>query len=204
LKTNIIEKLDELQKQKRLSKESKEKIKNLFALNLIISISILIYFITVQIATITLDKNLIQDIYQLFAFVTLGFVFILFEIAYKKSSQTYFGYGIEFLSIAIVSLFVPYIYIKREPTIVIKLFGIFYTIYYLIKSIIMAEHEKNLYAKAKNDISEIIKKESQDEMSIAYFAEIEKKKEKQSKRTTQKETAKKRGRPRKNAKRSKK
>ena len=65
--------------------------------------------------------------------------------------------------------------------------GVYFTIYYIIKNLIIYRNKKNKYLQEKSDITQIIKKESKDEMAQE---QLEKTKQEQKPKR-------KRGRPRK-------
>lgn len=66
-------------------------------------------------------------------------------------------YGIEILALAVLTLFMPYIFLGIELGLEIIILIVIY--YYLAKTIFILKHHANRYRKIMSDIKEIIKKE---------------------------------------------
>lgn len=187
-----LETIEKISKERRLNKETKDKINKQVFWNLILSITILIFFIVLKYISINIEKNLCLIIYKTLSTILLIITIVLFEIAYKKDGSTLITItSIETLFLAITTLIAPYFLIERN-NMWNSMIGIYFTVYYIIKCFIIYKNEKNKYLKEKNDIIQIVKKESQDELAKEQLERNKPKIEEKPKR--------KRGRPKKNQK----
>ena len=86
---------------------------------------------------------------------------IIFEFSYKKESVKSMYTGIEVLILSIVTMFSIYICKVQELKYIfyLALFAYAFSIYYLIKDILIYNKTKKEYLKTLTDIEEITKKE---------------------------------------------
>ena len=143
-------------------------------------------FITLRFMALNLDKTINILVYKILSVISLAATIILFEVAYKKDDDTLAITSIEMLFLSIALLLAPYILIIRK-NVFTSMIGVYFTIYYIIKNLIIYRNKKNKYLQEKSDITQIIKKESKDEMAQE---QLEKTKQEQKPKR-------KRGRPRK-------
>ena len=210
IKKETIKKIEEEIKNKTtIPNILKEKIKKNIFTNIIIAIAIIIYFTFLIMGSEGTVKTVRSVDFNIFSILLLGVSIYLFESAYKKDNGSLAIYGIETLIVSIITLFFPYIifelgeFYKRYYMIV----SVCILIYYIIKSIWIANNVKRIYLKQISDIKEIVKKEK----AKRTLKEIEEVEEKTNKKGTTKKletnnnenkpkkenTPKKRGRPRK-------
>lgn len=188
MKNNQLETLEKINKERKLDKKTKEKIQKKVLKNFILATVILLFFIALKLMAINLDKNISILIYKISSIILLIITLILFETAYKKDSNTLAITSIEILLVTITALLTPYILISKN-SIFSSIIGVYFAIYYAIKNFIIYKKEKNKYLKEKNDIAQIVKKESQDELAQEQLETIKKENTDKPKR--------KRGRPKK-------
>ena len=176
MKKNTIEKIE---------KEINEKTK--------LPIIVITYFIFITLGSINTIKSTRSVDLNIFSFLFLAIAIILFEIAYRKEKGNIAIYGIEFLTIAIFNLFLPYIIFELDENYKRNylLATSFIAIYYTLKSIYMSIRIKSKYMENISDVKEIVKKEKTTNRTYEDIEEIE-----ESKGDKTKEQ-KKRGRPRK-------
>lgn len=197
MRTKELEKLDEINKEKKLTRDIKEKIAKKALNNFLIALDILLLFIILMIAARNLPKETTVLIYKLSSVALFIFTLILFEIAYKKDDDVICIHGIEMFFLSITTLLTPYIFIERT-SVFTAIVGAYFTAYYILKNLIIYKKEKNKYLREKNDIMQIVKKESKDNLIKEHNEKIKQKKEENIKEDNKKVTStKKVGRPKK-------
>lgn len=185
MKDNQLKKLEEIKEKEKLPKQEKDKISNMILNNSIHAICIFVIILALIIMPKVMKTNIAINIYRITSIFMLIFSFTLFEKAYKNKNKKLKIEGIEILVLAIIILFAPYSFIKK-PNKVLKLSGVYYVIYYFIKSCIMYYNEKKEYLKQISDISEIVKKESKDKLKEKAELKEKNKKNKETKKKTEK------------------
>ena len=186
MKMKQLETLEKINEERKLDKETKTVIYKKILKNFLFAIGILVLFITLRFMALNLDKTINILVYKILSVISLAATIILFEVAYKKDDDTLAITSIEMLFLSITLLLAPYILIIRK-NVFTSMIGVYFTIYYIIKNLIIYRNKKNKYLQEKSDITQIIKKESKDEM---VQEQLEKTKQEQKPKR-------KRGRPRK-------
>lgn len=186
MKKKQLETLEKINEERKLDKETKAVIYKKILKNFLFAIGILVLFITLRFMALNLDKTINILVYKILSVISLAATIILFEAAYKKDDDTLAITSIEMLFLSITLLLAPYILIIRK-NVFTSMIGVYFTIYYIIKNLIIYRNKKNKYLQEKSDITQIIKKESKDEMAQE---QLEKTKQEQKPKR-------KRGRPRK-------
>ena len=186
MKKKQLETLEKINEERKLDKETKAVIYKKILKNFLFAIGILVLFITLRFMALNLDKPINILVYKILSVISLAATIILFEVAYKKDDDTLAITSIEMLFLSITLLLAPYILIIRK-NVFTSMIGVYFTIYYIIKNLIIYRNKKNKYLQEKSDITQIIKKESKDEMAQE---QLEKTKQEQKPKR-------KRGRPRK-------
>lgn len=161
MKTKELEKLDKINEEKKLTSDIKDKIAKKALNNFLITLDILLLFIILMITARNLPRETSILIYKISSVVLFIFTLILFEIAYKKDDDEICVNGIEMLALSLITLLTPYTFIQKPNTFSL-IVGVYFTIYYIIKNFIIYKKEKNKYLREKNDIMQIVKKESKD------------------------------------------
>lgn len=190
MKKKQLETLEKINEERKLNKETREKIAKKALKNLLLATGILLFFAILKLIAINLEKKLAILIYREASVGVFVVTLILFEVAYKKDDDNLAITSIEMFFLSVATLLTPYTLISRT-SIYTSTVGVYFAIYYAIKNFIIYRNEKNSYLKEKNDINEIIKKESQDELAQEQLEKIRQEKEKEEK------PKRKRGRPKK-------
>ena len=188
MKKKELEELEKINKERKLSSEIKEKIGKKALNNFLMSLDILLLFIILMITGRNLNKETTVAIYKISSVVLFMFALIIIEVAYKKDNDEIALNSIEILALSVVTLLTPYIFIERinvTGTIV----GCYFTAYYILKNLVIYRKEKNKYLRQQSDISQIVKKESQDVLAQEEINKI----------SNAEPPKRKRGRPRKTA-----
>ncbi len=185
MKKKELETLEKINQERILNKEIKKIISKKVLKNFIFATGILLFFAILKLMAINLEKQLAILIYKVLSVVVLVVTLILFEVAYKKDNDSLAITSIEMFLLSILTLLTPYILINRA-NIYTSIIGVYFTVYYIIKNFIIYRKEKNKYLKEKNDITQIVKRESQDELAKEQLEKIK-----------QEEKPRKRGRPKK-------
>ena len=183
MKKKQLETLDKINEERKLSKEIKEKIAKKVLKNFLFATGILLFFAILKLMAINLEKQLTIQIYKICSVVLFVITIILFELAYKKDSDSLAITSIEMFFLAIITLLTPYILINRI-SIHTSIIGIYFTIYYCIKNLFIYRKEKNKYLNQKSDINQIVKKESQDKLAQEQLEKISQEKEVKIKKKT--------------------
>ncbi len=148
-------------KEKKIPKEiSQEILKKIFK-NLLKGIALMLYFIVLNIAYINMkQERLIEDI-KIFAGTFLVMGIIMLERAYKTEKFDTTLTAIEFMCISIHSLTIMHVItmFKYDFRHYLLTSSYIFSIYYVLKSIILYTKEKRNYLKSFSDISEIVKKD---------------------------------------------
>ncbi|MCI8637454.1 MAG: hypothetical protein HFJ36_06515 [Clostridia bacterium] len=161
-KVKDLEKDDKKNKKaKKLPKEiSQEILKKMFK-DLLKAVGIMLYFIILNLAYSTIkQERLVGDI-EIFAgaFLVVGIVFL--ERAYKKDSGSIALTGIEFLVLSLHSLSIMHIItlFKYDFRFYLLTSSYIFSIYYVLKAILLYTKGRKAYLDSLSDISEIVKKD---------------------------------------------
>lgn len=171
MKEKSLEELEKINESKKLSKEVKDRISNKVFSNLIIAIDILVLFMFFMVAQNRLSKTELSIFYKVTSMLLLMLTLVLFEIAYKKDNDSLCVSGIEMLILSIIILLAPYFCLEKSASFA-EITGSYYAAYYILKNLYIYKKEKKEYLKEKNDIKEIIKKESKDELAIEFNEKV--------------------------------
>ena len=191
MKKKQLDTLEKINEERKLSKEIKLKITKKTLKNLLLATGILLLFVILKFIAIKLDKQLASLVFKEISIGLFVITLFLFESAYKKDDDSLAVTSIEMFLLSVVTLLTPYILISRT-SIYTSIIGVYFSVYYCIKNLFIYKKEKNEYLNKKNDIVEIIKRESQDKLAQE---QLEKIKENIEKEKTLKKRG--RGRPRK-------
>ncbi len=157
----------------KLPKEEKQKIYKKIFVNLLIALSVLIYFIFLNLGYMRLEKEVFENDLKVFAVILICSTIYFIEKAYKTDRGTYLSYAIELFVLSIITLYMPYVYYYQN-TLAQLLFttsAVYIFIYYAIKSIVIYVINKNRYIKGESDVKDIIKDEK-----VSYLDEESSKK----------------------------
>lgn len=129
--------------------------------NLLKAIGIMTYFIILNFAYTRMDlTRLINDI-EIFAGIFLILGLVMLEKSYKNDSGKIALSGIELLVISMHSLSINHVitFYEYDFRFYLLTSSYFFSIYYVLKSIIIYTREKKKHLKELSDISEIVKEE---------------------------------------------
>lgn len=127
-------------------------------INIIMLIVVLLYYIAIIIFPSKISEPQMEITLKSIAAVIMIISIIIFEIAYKKDNGTIAIIGIETLIIAIHTLLIIHIVNIANIgfDIYIKTSIFLFSMYFLIKSMIIYTIEKKRYLNSLSDIKEII------------------------------------------------
>jgi hypothetical protein len=153
--------IQENKKSKKIPKEISQAIlKKMFG-SLLKAVGIMIYFIILNLAYSNMkQERLIGDI-KVFAgsFLVVGLVFL--ERAYKEDSGNIAINGIEFLILSLHSLSIMHVItiLKYDFRFYLLTSSYIFSIYYVLKAIVLYTKGRREYLNSLSDISDIVKKE---------------------------------------------
>lgn len=153
-------KMQQIVIQNQMSEEERKKIDFRIFINLLLAITTFIYFFLINLGYKNIAReNFILDL-QVFSITLLTISIVLFEQSYKKEEGKFCLYGIEMLVLAIVTLFMPYIYFYSGTPVrtICSSLAIFLSIYYVGKCIVIQNKAKKRHLDNLSDVKEIIKK----------------------------------------------
>lgn len=146
-----------MEKEKEKNKIIRKKVFE----NLILAIVIMLYFVGLNVTYKNIDKDMFSIIIKSVSLIILFISIVIFEIAYHKDSGKVAITAIELLILAIHALtsfqVVNKYNILFEVYIVLSTYA--FTIYYVLKSIIIYTNENSKYLKSLSDIHEIVQTE---------------------------------------------
>jgi len=186
----------EVKKKMKLPKEiSQEIVKNIFG-NLVKAVSIMIYFVILNLAYTNIKQERLTGDIQVFAGMFLVFGILMLEKAYKKDSGTIAISSIELLFLSLHTLSIMHItsLLKYDFRTYLIASSYVFSIYYVLKSIIIYTKGRKDYFNNLSDISEIVKKDEpvkKEAKKRNNDVENEEKIVKTKKETNKKETSKK-------------
>lgn len=157
----------------KLPKEEKQKIYKKIFVNLLIALSVLIYFIFLNLGYMRLEKDVFENDLKVFAVILICSTIYFIEKAYKTDRGTYLSYAIELFVLSIITLYMPYVYYYQNTLaqLIFTTSAVYIFIYYAIKSIVIYVINKNRYIKCESDVKDIIKDEK-----VSYLDEESSKK----------------------------
>lgn len=185
MKKKQLETLEKINEERKLDKKTKNKIQNKVLKNFLIAVIILLIWESFKFIAINFEKQIAILIFNIVSFCMLLITLLLFEIAYKKDNDSLAITSIEVFLLSIAILLSPYILISK-PKLYTSIIDVYFVLYYAVKNFYIFRNEKQEYLKEKNDIKDIIKKESKDELA-----------KKQQEKIENEQPKRKRGRPRK-------
>lgn len=159
--TDLIQKEENQASNRKIPKEVSQEILKKIVRNLLEAIGIMFYFILLNLAYLNMkQERLVGDI-KVFAgaFLVIGMLFL--EKSYKKDNGSLAITGIEFLFLSLHSLSIMHVItlFKYDFRFYLLTSSYLFSIYYVLKAIILYTKERKEYLNSLSDISEIVKKE---------------------------------------------
>ena len=126
--------------------------------NILIAVIIMIYFIIINSMYYKFDNTMLLNILKVLSIAVLFFGIIVLEIAYRKEKGNLGINAIEIIVLAGHTLSITHIVQlqKFEFANYILVSSYIFSIYFLLKSIIIYTKEKRDYLKSLSDIREIV------------------------------------------------
>ncbi len=146
--------------KKKLSNKQEEQINNNIFKNILIAVSISIFFLLLILGVKNIETNIYITDLKVFTIGLAISTVILFEESYRRNSGKLCINGIEcfFLTLTVmVSIYNCRLYYDQYIKM-LALVEFLFSIYYVAKSIVVYINMKKEYVNTHNDISEIIKK----------------------------------------------
>lgn len=136
--------------------------KNIFE-NILIAVAIMVYFILINFSYYEVNSdNLILGL-KILSMIVMALGIIILEIAYKKDNGIIATNGIELLVLAGYTLSIVHVITIKKISfshyILISSFA--FTIYYILKAVIVRNKENREYIKSLSDIKEIVQDDPQ-------------------------------------------
>lgn len=173
MENNVLEDIDVIKKERKISKEAGKKIFNRAIINCSIGVAILLLVMAFYIVANYLSKDIVTLVYNISAITALIATLVIIEIAYKKDSGKWAITAVEMIVVSMYTLFAKLIFLRENYKYIYGFIALT-TIYYTFKIIRIYLLEKKKFLTEISDITDIIKKESKDEL-----AEQEKEKRKE-------------------------
>ena len=164
------QKIEELSKKIPLKKDkiddatskgvSQQILKKIF-INILQAAGIIIYFAILNVIYTKIEQERILNIVEICSGILLLTALILLEVSYKKDNESITISGIEYLVLAFHSLSIKYVITRYNYQFQIYLLTSSYvfSIYYILKAIILYTKGRREYLSTLSDISEIVKKD---------------------------------------------
>ena len=142
-------------------KENNKIIRKKIFENLIIAVAMMLYFILINFSYLRMEEDLLLQGIKIASLIILFFSIIIFEVAYHKDSGRIAINGIEVLVLAILTLSIRLVTARFKIDFgkYIVYLAYTFTIYYILKSIILYTMEKKKYLDSLSDIHEIVSNE---------------------------------------------
>ena len=136
-------------------KENNKIIRKKIFENLIIAVAMMLYFILINFSYLRMEEDLLLQ------GIKIASLIIIFEVAYHKDSGRIAINGIEVLVLAILTLTIRLVTARFKIDFgkYIVYLAYTFTIYYILKSIILYTMEKKKYLDSLSDIHEIVSNE---------------------------------------------
>ena len=152
---------EKIEKTKKMPQDIENKLNKKLLENISMAIAIIVYFMSLIFGKERINATNYTNLLKIYT-MCLGILsIIIFEFSYKKESVKSMYTGIEVLILSIVTMFSIYICKVQELKYIfyLALFAYAFSIYYLIKDILIYNKTKKEYLKTLTDIEEITKKE---------------------------------------------
>ena len=149
----------EIDKKRELPDKIKDRISTDIFQNILAAIIIIGYLFAINVIYYNFENKMFEEYLKFFALGIIIFTIIVFEVSYRKKSLKFCFIGIELLICAVLSLYIPYIYLHttKELRIGIMILPIGLVVYYAIKSILIFKQKKFSYQNNLSDVKEMMK-----------------------------------------------
>lgn len=126
--------------------------------NILIAVFIMIYFIIINTLYYKVETNKLLDILKILSMIILFMGIVVLEIAYRKENGRLGIHAIEIIVLAGYTLSISHIVELKKFRFAnyILVSSYLFSIYYLLKSIVIYTKEKKDYLNSLSDIKEIV------------------------------------------------
>ncbi len=148
----------EIDKKRRLPDKIKDNISTDIFQNILAAIIIIGYLFAINMIYYNFESDIFEEYLKYFALGIIFFTIIIFEVSYRKKSFKFCFIGIELLICAVLSLYIPYIYLHttRKLRMEIMILPAILVVYYAIKSILIFKQKKFSYQNNLSDVKEMM------------------------------------------------
>lgn len=152
-----------IEEKRKLPEAIKDRLNNYAFMNLIISIALMIYMISINILYLNEGYKIFIGSVKVFAMTLIIIDVLIFEVGYRKDNIKIWIHAFELLvcSIIVLSLQYTYIYAGTIVRSIFMLLPVFCSIYYVAKIIIMHILETKKYQNNLSDVRELMKDEQE-------------------------------------------
>lgn len=146
---------------KKIPKDVSQDILKQVLKNLLIAIVVMLYFVVLNIAYVRMKQERLMEDMKIFAVTFLVIGIAIIEMAYKKDSGRLAINGIELLVLSLHTLSIMHmiVLLKYDFRIYVLVSSYIFSIYYVLKSILIYTKGRKEYLNSLSDISEIVKKD---------------------------------------------
>lgn len=150
----------DMMNKKHIPKEEEDKIHKKMFENILIADILMAFLYLVSLGALNIETSVFIKDLQVFSISFIIFTIILFEISYKKDNGKLAINGLESFAFSVCILSSIYVYTMhmKDFDLYISLVAYTFSIYYIIKAIIISKKMKKQYVQSLSDIEEIIKK----------------------------------------------
>lgn len=150
----------DMMNKKHIPKEEEDKIHKKMFENILIADILMAFLYLVSLGALNIETSVFIKDLQVFSISFIIFTIILFEISYKKENGKLAINGVESFAFSVCILSSIYVYTMhmKDFDLYISLVAYTFSIYYIIKAIIISKKMKKQYVQSLSDIEEIIKK----------------------------------------------
>ena len=174
----------EIEEKRKLPQNVKENIKTNIFHSLIAAAIILAYFAAINLMYYTFKQASFEYYMKFFALGIIIVTVIDMELAYRKDSKKLALIGIELLACAILSLYIPYIYLHTTAFLrnCVMLLPAGILIYYAFKAMIIFKQNQFKHQNNLSDVKELLSHDErksyiEEESRKTYRAKLEEEEE---------------------------
>ena len=149
----------EIEKKRKLPREVKENIKTKIFHTLLAAVIILAYLVAINLMYYKFEHAIFEQYMKYFALGIILVTVIEIEIAYRKDSKMLALIGVELFLCAVLSLYIPYIYLHTTAYLrnTVMILPAVLLIYYAFKSFIIYKQNQFKHRNNLSDVKEILK-----------------------------------------------
>lgn len=149
----------EIEKKRKLPQDVKEHIKTKIFHTLLAAVIILAYLVAINLMYYKFEHAIFEQYMKYFALGIILVTVIEIEVAYRKDSKMLALIGVELFLCAVLSLYIPYIYLHTTAYLrnTVMILPAVLLIYYAFKSFIIYKQNQFKHRNNLSDVKEILK-----------------------------------------------